>query len=58
VATDDTAETSVFIGPQIGFTWGSQFSAQVGGDLPVSIRSTGDQIVPTFRIHAALTWRF
>jgi len=24
----------------------------------VSIRSSGDQIVPTFRIHAAVTWRF
>lgn len=58
VATDDTAETSVFLGPQINFTWGSQLSAQLGADLPVSIKSSGEQIVPTFRIHAAVTWRF
>ena len=58
VATDDTAETSVYLGPQVNFTWGSQFSAQVGGALPMTIRSTGDQVVPTFRIYAALTWRF
>jgi hypothetical protein len=58
VDMDDTAETSVFLGPQINFTWGSQLSAQVGADLPVSIKSSGEQIVPTFRIHAAVTWRF
>ena len=58
VATDDTAETSVYLGPQINFTWGSNLSTQVGADLPVSIVSTGEQIVPTFRIHAAMTWRF
>jgi hypothetical protein len=57
-ALDDTAETSVFLGPQINFTWGSQLSAQLGADLPVSIVSSGEQIVPTFRVHAALTWRF
>jgi len=54
----DTAETSVFLGPQFNFTWEDKFSAQLGADLPVSIKSSGDQIVPTFRIHAALTWRF
>jgi hypothetical protein len=58
VATNDTATTSVFLGPQVNFTWGSELSAQVGADLPVSIRSSGDQIVPTYRIHAAVTWRF
>jgi len=58
VATDDTAETSVYLGPQINFTWGSRLSAQLGADLPVSIKSSGEQIVPTFRIHAAITWRF
>jgi opacity protein-like surface antigen len=58
IATDDTAETSVYLGPQINFTWGSSLSAQLGADLPVSIKSSGEQIVPTFRVHAALTWRF
>lgn len=58
VATDDTAITSVFLGPQINFTWGSDLSANVGADLPVSIKSSGDQIVPTLRLRAAVTWRF
>ena len=58
VATDDTAETIVYLGPQINFTWSSQLSAQLGADLPVSVRSSGEQIVPTFRVHAAVTWRF
>jgi hypothetical protein len=58
VATDDAAITSVFLGPQIDFTWGSQLSAELGLDLPVSIKSSGEQIVPTFRIRAAMTWRF
>jgi hypothetical protein len=57
-ALDDTAMTSVFLGPQINFTWGSELSAELGADLPVSITSSGDQIVPTFRIRAAMTWRF
>jgi hypothetical protein len=58
VATDDTAITSVFLGPQISFSWSSRLSAQLAGDLPVSIVSSGEQIVPNFRIRAAVTWRF
>lgn len=58
VALDDSAITSVFVGPEINFTWSSELSAEVGADLPVSITSSGEQIVPTFRIHAAVTWRF
>jgi hypothetical protein len=58
VPTDDTEETIVYLGPQINFTWSSKLSAQVGGDIPVSIRSTGDQLVPNYRVHGALTWRF
>jgi hypothetical protein len=58
VPTHDTAETIVYLGPQINFTWSSRLSAQVGADLPVSIHSTGDQLVPNYRTHAALTWRF
>jgi hypothetical protein len=33
-------------------------SAHLGADLPVSIASTGNQVVPDYRIHAAVTWRF
>jgi hypothetical protein len=58
VPTDDTAETIVYVGPQINVTWSSRLSAQVGADLPVSIQSTGDQLVPDYRVHGAVTWRF
>jgi len=58
VATDDTAITSVYLGPQISFTWSDWLSAQIAADLPVSIASSGQQIVPDYRVRAALTWRF
>jgi hypothetical protein len=58
VPMDDTAVTSVFLGPQINYTWSNRLSVQVGGDLPVSIVSTGEQVVPTYRVRAAVTWRF
>ncbi len=58
VATDDTAITSVYLGPQVSLTWTGRLSVQVAGDLPVSIASSGEQIVPDYRIRAALTWRF
>jgi len=58
VSMDDTAMTSVYLGPQIDFTWGSKFSAELAAELPVSQKSSGDQIVPTVRIRAAITWRF
>jgi hypothetical protein len=58
VPTEDTAITAVYLGPQINFTWSSKLSAQIGADLPLSIVTTGQQIVPDYRVRAALTWRF
>jgi hypothetical protein len=58
VATDDTAITSVYLGPQVNFTWSDRLSAQIAADLPVSITSTGQQIIPNYRVRAALTCRF
>jgi len=57
-AMDDTAVTSVFLGPQVSMTWASRLSVLVGADLPVSIVSTGEQVVPSYRVRAAVTWRF
>lgn len=51
----DTAETGVYLGPQINFTWHDAVNAQLGADLPVSIATTGIQIVPTYRIRAVVT---
>lgn len=58
VATDDSSVMSVFLGPEINFTWSDKISAQLGADLPVSIATTGNQLVPDYRIHGAVTWRF
>ena len=56
--TDDTSETIVYVGPQLIYSWSNKLSAMVGLDIPVSIESTGEQLVPDFRVRAALTWRF
>jgi hypothetical protein len=54
----DSAETIVYVGPQINFTWKNKLSAQIGADLPVSIYNSDVQVVPDYRVHAAVTWRF
>jgi hypothetical protein len=58
VATDDTAITAVYLGPQINFTWSDKLSAQLGVDFPVSIDARGEQVVPDYRVRGAVTWRF
>jgi hypothetical protein len=58
VPDDDSAETIVYVGPKISFTWSENLNAHVGVDLPVSIENSGEQVVPDYRIHAAVTWRF
>ena len=54
----DSAETIVYLGPQINYTWSNRLSAQLGVDLPVSIGNSGLQVVPDYRVRAGLTWRF
>ena len=49
---------AVYIGPQINFSWRDHLSAQAGVDLPVSIDNTALQIVPDWRVRAALTCHF
>ncbi len=58
VPDPDSAETLVYIGPQFSFTWGSNFSAQLGADLPVYRDNSGLQVLPDYRVRAAITWRF
>lgn len=58
MTTGDSSVTSIFLGPEINFTWSDQFSAQFGAGLPVNIATTGNQLVPDYRIHGAVTWRF
>jgi hypothetical protein len=58
VPDEDSAETLVYLGPQINFTWGSRLSTLVGADLPVYRGNSGTQVMPNYRIRGALTWRF
>jgi len=55
---EDTAITSVYLGPQATYTWSDQLSIQLGMDLPIHQENSALQIVPDYRIQAALLWRF
>ena len=55
---DDTGVTSVFLGPEMLFTWRDKLSAEVGVDVPVSVDNTALQIVPDWRVRVAMTWHF
>jgi hypothetical protein len=58
VDDSDSAETLVYVGPQVNFTWKGKLSAQFGVDLPVSIYNSGTQVMSDYRVRAAVTWRF
>ena len=53
----DTGITSLFLGPELSFTWHENLSAELGTDFPV-VNNTSLQIVPDYRIRGALSWRF
>jgi len=55
---DDTAITTVYLGPQMSVTWKDRLSLEVGGDLPVHQWNSGLQILPDYRVRAALSFRF
>ena len=54
----DTGITTVFLGPLINYTWSDKLIAEVGVDFPVCIDNTALQIVPDYRVRAALIWHF
>ena len=56
--TEDTGITAVYLGPQINYTWSDKLSAEFGVGLPVSISNTALQLVPDWRVRAAVTWHF
>jgi hypothetical protein len=58
VPDPDSAETLVYLGPQINFTWRNKLSAQLAADLPVSRDNSGIQVLPDYRIRFAFSWRF
>lgn len=55
---DDTGITSLYVGPAFDFAWESRLTAEIAADLPVVQNNTAYQIVPDFRLRAALVWRF
>ncbi len=58
VSAPDTGITAVYLGPGLTFTWGSNLSAEFNVDLPVLRDNTALQVVPDYRVRAAVTWRF
>jgi len=54
----DTAITSLYMGPDARFTWGTSLGANLAVDLPVLQHTSGLQIVPDYRLRAGFTWRF
>lgn len=58
VRAEDTGLTALYIGPEFTFTWKDNLSAELGSEFPVVMNNTALQLVPDYRIKAALTWRF
>ncbi len=57
-ADPDSADTLVYLGPQVNFTWGESLSTLVGLDVPMSRDNSGVQVMPDYRVRAAVSWRF
>jgi len=55
---NDTAITSLFVGPGLLFTWGTSLAVDIAGDLPVIQNNTSLQIVADYRIRGGAVWRF
>jgi len=54
---DDTGITSVFLGPELSFTYKEHVSADLGVDFPVVLHNTALQAVPDYKLRAGLTVR-
>jgi hypothetical protein len=53
----DTGITSVFLGPRLVVSRG-RWSAEVAAELPVSVDNTALQVVPDYRLRAAIALQF
>jgi hypothetical protein len=58
VADEDSAETLVTVGPQVNFSWRNKLNAQLAADLPIYRDNTGEQVMPDYRLRAAVSWKF
>jgi len=50
VPDNDSAETIVYLGPVVSFTWSENLSAHLGADLPVRRDNSGEQLMPDYRL--------
>jgi hypothetical protein len=48
----------LFLGPQLGFTFGSQFSLELRADLPIDTYNSSIQTTAGWRARAAFVARF
>lgn len=58
VAQLDTGFSGRYVGARLRTTAGASFAADLGGELPVRLRTTETMVVPDYRLRAAATWRF
>jgi hypothetical protein len=58
VRSDDTSASAIFLGPKISASWRDRLTADVELDIPVHQENSGIQIVPNYRLRAAISWSF
>ncbi len=58
VRYDDTAFNGTFLGPEVVAIASTTWLGTLGYDLPIEVHNSDTQITPTWRIRAALTYRF
>ncbi len=54
----DTAQNYVFLGPEVNATTAYRFQLVLGLDIPVEMKNSDLQAVPTSRFRAAITYKF
>ena len=53
----DSAASAIYLGPQVEVGW-RRFISVFAVDVPVSVRNSGLQVVPDYRLRLSLLWRF
>ena len=53
-----TGMTAWYIGPLVNLTVVGHFSANIGVDFPLKIENGFYQVVPNYRLHGGISWRF
>jgi len=55
---DDTHARMLFLGPQLGFTFGPRWSLEVRAEKPIDTDNSAIQTTASWRLRAALVSRF